>query len=104
VAMGIAGSDAALEAADLALVRDDLTELPIAIRLARRTMRTIRQNIAVSLLVKAAFLVLTFVGVTNLWLAVLADMGTSLLVTGNALLLMRIAGPISARRQPRPGD
>jgi Cd2+/Zn2+-exporting ATPase len=93
VAMGVAGSDAALEAADVALVRDDLAELPVAIRLARRTLRTIRQNIAVSLVVKAAFLLLTFAGVTTLWLAVLADMGTSLLVTANALLLLRVAAP-----------
>jgi Cd2+/Zn2+-exporting ATPase len=80
----------ALEAADVALMRDDLTEIPAAIRLARRTMATIRQNIAASLLVKAGFLILTFAGITNLWLAVLADTGMSLLVTLNALLLLRM--------------
>jgi Cd2+/Zn2+-exporting ATPase len=90
IAMGVAGTDVALEAADVALMRDDLTEVPAAIRLARRTMATIRQNIAASLLVKAGFLLLTFAGITNLWLAVLADTGMSLLVTLNALLLLRM--------------
>jgi Zn2+/Cd2+-exporting ATPase len=68
---------------------DDLGRLPDAIRLARRTLGIIRQNIAVALVVKAIFLALTFAGVTNLWLAVLADMGTSLLVTANALRVLR---------------
>ncbi|MCC6793228.1 MAG: cadmium-translocating P-type ATPase [Thermomicrobiales bacterium] len=89
IAMGVAGSDVALDAASVALLGDDLDQLHGAIRLARSTMRIIRQNIAVSLLVKAAFLVLTLFGVTNLWLAVAADMGTSLLVTLNALRLLR---------------
>jgi Cd2+/Zn2+-exporting ATPase len=89
VAMGVAGSDVALDAADVALLGDDLNQLPFAIRLSRSTMRIIRQNIGVSLLVKAAFLVLTLVGVTNLWLAVAADMGASLLVTLNAMRLLR---------------
>ena len=88
VAMGLAGSDVALEAADVALAGDDLAQLPGAVRLARSTMRVIRQNIAVSLLVKALFLALTVAGVTNLWLAVVADMGTSLLVTANSLRLI----------------
>lgn len=90
IAMGIGGTDVALEAADVALMRDDLSQLPVAVALARRTMRTIRQNIAASIAVKAGFLVLTFAGVTNLWLAVLADTGMSVLVTLNALLLLRL--------------
>lgn len=89
VAMGVAGSDAAIEAAGVALMHDDLTGVPAAIGLARATMRVIRQNVAVSIGVKAVFLLLTLAGVTNLWLAVLADMGTSLLVTLNALRLVR---------------
>jgi Cd2+/Zn2+-exporting ATPase len=95
VAMGVAGTDAAIEAADVALMGDDLGRLPFAIRLARRTMGIIRQNIAAALIVKALFLVLTFAGVTNLWLAVFADMGMSLLVTANALRVAR------DRRAPR---
>ncbi len=89
VAMGAAGTDVAIEAADVALMGDDLGRLPYAIRLARRTLAIIRQNIAASLVVKAVFLVLTFAGVTNLWLAVFADMGISLLVTANALRVLR---------------
>jgi Cd2+/Zn2+-exporting ATPase len=69
---------------------DDLARLPETIRLARRTLTIIRQNIAASLIVKALFLALTFAGVTNLWLAVFADMGMSLLVTANALRVMRV--------------
>ncbi|MDQ6603837.1 MAG: cadmium-translocating P-type ATPase, partial [Chloroflexota bacterium] len=67
VAMGAAGTDVAIEAADVALMGDDLGRLPYAIRLARRTLGIIRQNIAASLVVKAVFLALTFAGVTNLW-------------------------------------
>ena len=89
VAMGAAGTDVAIEAADVALMGDDLSRLPYAIRLARRTLRIIRQNIAASLIVKALFLALTVVGITNLWLAVFADMGISLLVTANALRVLR---------------
>ena len=93
VAMGVAGSDVAIEAADVTLMGDELAQFPAAISLARRTLSTIHQNIAASLLVKAAFLVLTFIGVTNLWLAVLADMGMSLLVTLYSLRLMRMENP-----------
>jgi Cd2+/Zn2+-exporting ATPase len=91
IAMGAGGADVALEAADVALIGDDLAQLPAAVRLARRTMAIIRQNIAAALVVKAAFLLLTILGVTNLWLAVLADTGMSLLVTGNSLRLLRHA-------------
>ena len=89
VAMGLAGSDVAIEAADVALMGDDLAQLPVAVRLSRRTMAIIRQNVAASLVVKAAFLGLTLAGATNLWLAVVADVGMSLLVTSNSLRLLR---------------
>jgi Cd2+/Zn2+-exporting ATPase len=89
IAMGAAGTDAAIEAADVTLMGDDLAQLPVTLRLARQTMAIIRQNIAASLLIKVVFLVLTFVGVTNLWLAVLADTGMALLVTFNSLRLLR---------------
>lgn len=92
IAMGVAGSDAAIEAADVALMGDDLAQLPVAIRLARRTLAIIHQNIAASLLVKVVFLGLTFAGVTNLWLAVLADTGMALVVTFNSLRLLRPEG------------
>ena len=89
IAMGAAGTDAALETADIALMGDDLSAIPETIRLARRTTRVIWQNIVFSIVVKAIFLVLAPLGLVSLWLAVVADMGTSLLVTGNGLRLYR---------------
>ena len=89
IAMGAAGTDAALDTADIALMGDDLEALPRLVRLSRRTGRIIRQNITVSIAIKAVFLVLAPLGLTSLWLAVFADMGTSLLVTGNGLRLHR---------------
>ena len=89
VAMGAIGSDVALETADVALMADDLLRLPAAIRLARATVRTIRTNVAVSLLLKAAFLVAATTGTATLWMAVLADTGASVVVVANALRLLR---------------
>ncbi len=89
VAMGVAGSDAALETADIALMADDLGKLAYIVRLSRKTVTVIKENVAFSILVKALFLVLTFAGFANLWLAVFADTGTALLVTLNGMRLMR---------------
>ncbi|MEI6724822.1 MAG: heavy metal translocating P-type ATPase [Actinomycetes bacterium] len=89
IAMGAAGTDAALETADIALMGDDLGAVPATIRLARRTTRVIWQNIVFSIVVKALFLILAPLGLVTLWLAVFADMGTSLLVTANGLRLYR---------------
>jgi Zn2+/Cd2+-exporting ATPase len=89
VAMGVAGTDAALETADVALMADDLLKLPFALRLSRRTVRNIQTNIAVAIGLKAAFLVLGAVGLATLWMAVVADMGASLLVIANGLRLLR---------------
>ncbi|GAB80574.1 zinc/cadmium/mercury/lead-transporting ATPase [Shimwellia blattae] len=88
IAMG-SGSDVALETADAALTRNSLAELPALIRLARATHSNIRQNIGVALGLKALFLVTTLLGVTGLWMAVLADSGATALVTANALRLLR---------------
>jgi Cd2+/Zn2+-exporting ATPase len=85
IAMGAAGTDAALETADVALMADDLSRLPAVVRLSRRVASIIRQNIGLALLIKAVFLALTPFGLTSLWLAVLADMGASLLVIFNGL-------------------
>jgi len=89
IAMGVAGTDAALETADVALMADELAKIPFAIRLSRAASRNIRMNIAFSLLLKGAFLVMAFAGVATLWMAVVADMGASLIVIGNALRLLR---------------
>ena len=89
LAMGAAGSDAAIETADIALMSDDLSKLPWLIHHSRRTLSIIRQNIAFSLAVKALFVVLTFAGFASLWAAIAADMGASLLVIGNGLRLLK---------------
>jgi Cd2+/Zn2+-exporting ATPase len=89
VAMGAAASDVALETADVALMSDELLKLPYAIRLARATLRNVRTNVAISLALKAAFLVMAVAGSATLWMAVLADTGASVIVVGNALRLLR---------------
>ncbi|MEZ5398714.1 MAG: heavy metal translocating P-type ATPase [Bryobacteraceae bacterium] len=89
IAMGAIGSDTAIEAADIALMSDDLLKLPWLIRHSRRTLTIIRQNIVASLAVKAVFVALTFLGHASLWTAIAADMGVSLLVIFNALRLLR---------------
>ncbi|MCA9077745.1 MAG: cadmium-translocating P-type ATPase [Planctomycetaceae bacterium] len=89
IAMGAAGSDAAIETADIALMSDDLSRLPWLIEHSRRTVTIIRQNIVFSLAVKALFVVLTFTGYSSLWAAIAADMGASLLVIFNGLRLLR---------------
>ena len=89
LAMGAAGSDAAIETADIALMSDDLSKLPWLIHHSRRTLNIIRQNIGFSLAVKALFVILTFAGYASLWAAIAADMGASLLVIGNGLRLLR---------------
>jgi Cd2+/Zn2+-exporting ATPase len=89
IAMGAAGSDAAIETADIALMTDDLTRLPWLIGHARMTLAVIRQNIAFALGIKVLFVVLTFMGYATLWGAIAADVCTSLLVVMNALRLLR---------------
>ncbi|HEX5473540.1 MAG TPA: heavy metal translocating P-type ATPase [Vicinamibacterales bacterium] len=89
LAMGAAGSDAALETADVALMADELLKIPYAVRLSRATVRNIRTNIGFSIGLKAAFLVMAVMGVATLWMAVVADMGASLVVIANALRLLR---------------
>lgn len=89
IAMGGAGSDAAIETADVALLSDDLSRLPWLIQHSRQTLAIIRQNITFSLSVKAIFVALTFLGAASLWAAIAADMGAALLVVANSLRLLR---------------
>ena len=89
IAMGVIGSDAALETADVALMTDELPKVAYAIRLSRATVSNIRTNVAISLVLKAAFLVLAVSGLATLWMAVVADTGASLIVVANAMRLLR---------------
>lgn len=89
IAMGAAGSDAAIETADVALMTDDLSRVPWLLRHSRRAVRIIRQNIVLSIAVKVVFVLLTFGGFASLWAAIAADMGVSLVVIANALRLLR---------------
>ncbi len=89
IAMGAAGTDTAIETADMALMQDDLSKVAEAIELGRRTVRVIQANIAFALAVKALFLVLALSGHTSLWMAILADTGATLVVIANALRLLK---------------
>ena len=99
-AMGAAGSDVALEAADVVIMDDDPRRLVDTIRLSRRTMAVLWQNITLAVGIKAAFLLLTLLGSVTMWQAVFADMGTSLLVIGNGLRLLRFPQPKVRPFQP----
>lgn len=88
-AMGAAGTDTAIETADVALMDDDLRKIPTFVRLSRRTSSILRQNIALALGIKVVFLALTIMGMGTMWMAVFADMGASLLVVFNGLRLTR---------------
>ena len=88
IAMGALGSDAAIEAADVALMDDDLGRIPWLIGLSRKALRIVHENIGIALGVKGIFVVLAAVGWVSVWGAVVADMGSSFLVIGNALRVM----------------
>jgi Cd2+/Zn2+-exporting ATPase len=89
IAMGAVGSDVAIETADVALMSDELLKLPFALRLARATLRNVKTNVAVSIVLKAVFLCAAVTGTATLWMAVLADTGASVIVVANALRLLR---------------
>lgn len=91
IVMGAMGSDAALETADIALMTDELLKVPYTIRLSRATLANIRVNVALSIGLKVAFIVLAVSGVATLWMAVLADTGASALVVANAVRLRRFS-------------
>jgi Cd2+/Zn2+-exporting ATPase len=89
IAMGGAGSPQAMETADVVLMQDDLRRVPHAVRLSRRARALIKQNIALSLGLKLAFIALMVPGWATLWLAVAADVGATLIVTLNGMRLLR---------------
>ena len=90
IAMGSMGSDAAIEAADVVIMDDDLTRIPIVIRIARRTVAISTQNIVFALFVKILILVLTAFGLTNMWIAVFGDVGVAVLCILNSMRLLTI--------------
>lgn len=90
IAMGGTGTDTALETADIVLMTDDLTKVAFTVRLSRAAMKVIRQNITLSLLLKIAAVIATFPGWLTLWLAIMADMGATILVTLNGMRLLKM--------------
>ena len=96
VAMGVIGSDAAIEAADVVLMDDDIRKLPVSIAHAKRTLRIAKQNIWLSLAVKLVILILGAVGIANMWLAVFGDVGVLILALLNAVRAMRLPRSIEA--------
>ena len=89
VAMGGVGSDAAVEASDLVLLKDDLAGLPKALKIARRTISIARQNIAVALIIKFGVMLLSIPGIANMWMAVFADVGVAMLCILNSFRAMK---------------
>ena len=89
IAMGAAGSAAALETADIALMADELMKIPYALRLSRATLRNIQVNLGISIVLKLAFVALATAGMATLWMAIVADTGASVIVIANALRLLR---------------
>ena len=89
IAMGGAGTDIAMEAADVVIMNDDLRRIPETLRLSRSTRAVLVQNIAIALGIKAAFLLLAVAGQATMWMAVFADMGASLIVVANGLRMLR---------------
>ncbi len=89
IAMGGGGTAQAMETADVVLMQDNLSHVPMALRIARKSRRVIKQNIALSLALKLAILALAIPGIATLWMAVMADVGATLLVTVNGMRLLR---------------
>jgi Cd2+/Zn2+-exporting ATPase len=92
IAMGAAGTDTAMEAADVVVMNDDLRRIAETVRLSRAAHAVLWQNITLALGIKAVFLVLAVFGNASMWMAVFADMGASLLVVANGLRLLRFRG------------
>ena len=89
IAMGSMGSDAAIEAADIVLMDDNIMKIPAVMRIARKTLRIVKQNIVFALGVKAAVLILGALGMANMWAAVFADVGVSVIAILNSMRALR---------------
>ena len=89
IAMGGIGSDAAIEAADIVLMDDMISKIPVAVRISRKTLRIVSENITFALTVKAAVLILSVFGMTNMWAAVFADVGVSVIAILNAMRALK---------------
>ncbi|HEY3341162.1 MAG TPA: heavy metal translocating P-type ATPase, partial [Anaerolineae bacterium] len=100
VALGAGGTAQAMETADVVLMSDDLRKLPFAVRLSRAAMRTIQTNLAFSIGIKLVFLVLALLGLGTMWLAVLADVGASMLVTLNGMRLLSFQDELATAKPP----
>ena len=87
IAMGGIGSDAAIEAADVVIMKDDISSVAKAIGIAKKTVATVKTNIIFSLVVKGVVLLLSALGISNMWIAVFADVGVSMIAIANALLI-----------------
>ena len=92
IAMGSMGSDAAIEAADVVIMDDDIRKISKIVRIAKKTMRIVRQNIVFALAVKFAILILGALGIANMWLAVFADVGVAVLAILNSMRTLRYSG------------
>ena len=90
IAMGALGSDAAIEAADIVLMDDDISKIPLAIRIARKCLRIVRENVIFAIGVKILCLILSAFGITNMWWAVFADVGVMVIAVLNATRTLRI--------------
>ncbi len=90
IAMGAAGTDSALETADVALMNDELSKISFCLNIGRKTLSIIKQNVVLAISLKVIFLILTFAGISNLWMAVFADTGASVLVTLNGMRLAQL--------------
>ena len=90
VAMGGIGSDAAIEAADVVIMNDSLTKLELAIKLAKKTMKICRQNVAIVIGLKVLVLLITILGFSNMWIAVFADVGVAMIAVINAIRIVKI--------------
>ena len=90
IAMGVIGSDAAIEAADIVLMDDDPIKVPKAIKISRKCIRIVYQNIVFSLLIKFIFLLLGAFGIANMWIAIFADVGVMIIAILNSIRTLRV--------------